>query len=69
MNFTYEVTDGSAPFFKFAGKLNPYWRIEEHLHIFTKERLYNLLHDLGLDVYKFALSDRYRYGMDLYCHV
>jgi len=69
MNFTYEVTDGSAPFSKFAGKLNPYWSIEEHLHIFTKERLYNLLHDLGLDVYKFALSDRYRYGMDLYCHV
>lgn len=44
---------------------NPYWVEIEHYHNFTRESLERLLASAGLDPLAYAVSERYRTGMEL----
>jgi 2-polyprenyl-3-methyl-5-hydroxy-6-metoxy-1,4-benzoquinol methylase len=44
---------------------NPYWRELEHYHNFGRERLFALLAECGLEPCHFAVSERYRAGMEV----
>jgi SAM-dependent methyltransferase len=47
-----------------AGK-NPYWAELEHLHVFGRERLYELLRELGFEPLRYSVSERYLAGMEV----
>ncbi len=49
-----------------AAKTNPYWTDLERHHLFTRERLIELLRDSGFEVADFALSTRHPAQMELY---
>jgi 2-polyprenyl-3-methyl-5-hydroxy-6-metoxy-1,4-benzoquinol methylase len=44
---------------------NPYWHELEHYHIFTRERLYQLLNETRFRPVDFAVSQRYISGMEV----
>ncbi len=44
---------------------NPYWGELEHYHNFDRERLYRLLREHGLEPQVYAISERYRIGMEV----
>lgn len=46
-------------------RANPYWSELEHYHNFGRARLERLLTDCGFDVVRYAVSERYRVGMEL----
>ena len=48
-----------------AQQANPYWGELEHYHCFTRARLYALLHECGFEPLHYAVSPRYRCGMDV----
>jgi SAM-dependent methyltransferase len=48
-----------------ANGTNPYWAELEHHHNFTRERLYLLLAEAGFAAVHYAVSDRWRFGMDV----
>ena len=45
--------------------MNPYWIEIEHYHNFTRSRLTDLLTDHGFAVESFAVSNRFRLGLDI----
>ena len=45
--------------------LNPYWGEIEHFHNFSRERLYSLIREVGLTPRRYAVSERYRFGMEV----
>ncbi len=45
--------------------INPYWGELEHYHNFDRERLYRLLGEHGLTPLIYAVSERYRIGMEV----
>lgn len=44
---------------------NPYWGEIEHYHNFSRARLSALLREFGFEVVHFAISERYRLGMEI----
>ena len=48
-----------------AQQANPYWGELEHYHCFSRARLYALLHECGFEPLHYAVSARYRCGMDV----
>jgi len=46
-------------------RANPYWSELEHYHNFGRARLERLLADCSFDVVRYAVSERYRVGMEL----
>jgi SAM-dependent methyltransferase len=48
-----------------ALKDNCYWVELEHFHCFSRARLYALLRELGFEPLHYAVSSRYRSGMDV----
>ena len=48
-----------------AQQANPYWGELEHYHCFSRARLYELLGDCGFEPVHYAVSARYRSGMDV----
>ncbi len=46
-------------------KTNPYWGELEHLHNFSRQRLYSLLNDEGFEAVGYAVSERYLAGMEV----
>ena len=48
-----------------AQQANPYWGELEHYHCFSRTRLYALLRDCGFEPLHYAVSPRYRCGMDV----
>lgn len=44
---------------------NPYWGEVEHYHNFSRRRLVQLLNDCGFELAEYAVSERYRLGMEL----
>ena len=48
-----------------AQQANPYWGELEHSHCFSRARLYALLEDCGFEPLHYAVSPRYRCGMDV----
>lgn len=44
---------------------NPYWGELEHYHCFSRPRLYALLRECGFEPLHYAVSPRYRCGMDV----
>lgn len=48
---------------------NPYWHEIEHFHCFTRKRLYALLEECGFVPMSYAVSERYRVGMEAICRV
>ncbi len=44
---------------------NPYWRELEHFHNFGRDRLCALLVECGLEPFHYAVSERYRAGMEV----
>jgi SAM-dependent methyltransferase len=54
----------SAEFHTSAGT-NPYWDEIEHFHNFGRARLYALLRECGFEPVSYAVSERYRLGMEI----
>lgn len=48
-----------------AQQANPYWGELEHYHCFSRARLYGLLQECGFEPLHYAVSPRYRCGMDV----
>lgn len=48
-----------------AQQANPYWFELEHYHCFSRARLYALLQECGFEPLHYAVSPRYRCGMDV----
>jgi len=48
-----------------AQQANPYWGELEHYHCFSRARLYALLHECGFEPLHYAVSSRFRCGMDV----
>ena len=48
-----------------AQQANPYWGEIEHYHCFSRGRLYALLRQHGFEPLHYAVSTRYRSGMDV----
>ena len=48
-----------------AKNANPYWLEIEHHHCFTRRRLYDLLAECGFTPISYAVSERYRMGMEI----
>ncbi len=48
-----------------AQQANPYWGELEHYHCFSRVRLYALLQECGFEPLHYAVSARYRCGMDV----
>jgi len=48
-----------------AQQANPYWGELEHYHCFSRARLYALLLECGFEPIHYAVSARYRCGMDV----
>jgi SAM-dependent methyltransferase len=48
-----------------ANDANPYWIEIEHFHNFTRRRLSSLLSDHGFKPIHYAVSERYRVGMEI----
>jgi 2-polyprenyl-3-methyl-5-hydroxy-6-metoxy-1,4-benzoquinol methylase len=48
-----------------AQNANPYWMEIEHFHNFSRGRLYALLEEHGFKPIHFAVSERYRAGMEI----
>ena len=48
-----------------AQQVNPYWGELEHYHCFSRARLYALLLECGFEPIHYAVSARYRCGMDV----
>lgn len=44
---------------------NPYWMEVEHYHNFSRERLCGLLEEVGFTFLQYAVSERYRVGMEI----
>lgn len=44
---------------------NPYWGELEHFHNFSRQRLYDLLAEHGFEPVHYAVSERYRIGMEV----
>ena len=49
-----------------AAQQNPYWGELEHHHNFGRRRLTAVLSELGFEVLRYAVSVRYRIGMELF---
>ncbi len=45
--------------------INPYWNEPEHYHNFTRERLFDLLKEVGFTPVHYGLNERYRLGMEV----
>lgn len=45
--------------------INPYWREIEHVHNFSKQRLYALLGETGFKPVRYGVSERYRACMEV----
>jgi SAM-dependent methyltransferase len=45
--------------------VNPYWDEIEHFHNFGRARLYKLLEEMRFAPFHFAISERYRVGMEV----
>jgi hypothetical protein len=58
----------SAQFLTSAGS-NPYWGEIEHYHNFGRARLYALLRECGFEPVNYAVSERYRLGMEVIARV
>ncbi len=52
-----------------ANNINPYYGELEHFHNFSKSRLYQLLESCGLEPVNYAVSERYRLGMEVLARV
>ena len=48
-----------------ANNANPYWGELEHFHNFSRQRLYALMKDMGFEALRYAVSERYRVGMEV----
>ena len=48
-----------------AQNLNPYWAEIEHYHNFGRTRLCRLLEEMGFQPVRYAISERYRAGMEI----
>lgn len=48
-----------------AQSANPYWWEIEHFHNFSRTRLYALLKETGFEPIHYAVSERYRMGMEI----
>jgi len=48
-----------------AQQANPYWGELEHYHCFSRARTYALLQECGFEPLHYAVSPRYRSGMDV----
>ena len=61
------MPNASAPLWHHwnATRDNPYWAVMEHYHNFTRERLYWALEQTGFKAIHYAISDRYRCGMEV----
>lgn len=44
---------------------NPYWGELEHFHNFSRQRLYHLFEEVGFAPLNYAISQRYRIGMEV----
>lgn len=58
-------TDSAAWRAMDAAEQNPYWHEIEHHHNFSRERLYALLRECGFEPVAYAISPRYRAGMEV----
>ncbi|WAC92919.1 class I SAM-dependent methyltransferase [Mycobacterium sp. Aquia_213] len=61
------MPNASAPLWRYlnASNQNAYWREIEHYHNFTRETLYAELEKAGFRPLHYAVSDRYRCGMEI----
>lgn len=61
------MPNAGAPLWGFltAINLNPYWQEIEHYHNFTREKLYAELQKAGFKPLQYAVSERYRCGMEI----
>jgi SAM-dependent methyltransferase len=59
--------NADSPAWRFAteAKANPYWSEIEHYHSFGRKRLEALLEECGFRAVHFAISERYRMGMEM----
>ena len=59
--------NSDAPIFRqlTISGINPYWGELEHFHNFSRARLYALLAESGFAPYRYAVSERYRAGMEI----
>jgi len=48
-----------------SNNANPYWAELEHYHNFGRKRLFELLQDVGFEVLRFGISERYRACMEV----
>lgn len=46
-------------------RANPYWAEIEHVHNFSRTRLYALLREMGFEPVRYGVSERYRAGMEV----
>lgn len=46
-------------------KINPFWGEMEHYHNFGRDRLYDLLREVGLEPVRYGVSKRYRVCMEV----
>jgi SAM-dependent methyltransferase len=65
------MPNASAPLWGFlnATNQNAYWREIEHYHNFTRESLYDELQKAGFRPLHYAVSDRYRCGMEVLAEI
>ncbi len=61
------MPNSDSPIFRqlTAAGTNPYWAEIEHLHNFGRAELYQLLAETGFTPYRYAVSERYRAGMEI----
>jgi 2-polyprenyl-3-methyl-5-hydroxy-6-metoxy-1,4-benzoquinol methylase len=61
------MPNASAPLWNYmnAINLNMYWREIEHYHNFTREKIYAELLKAGFKPLRYAVSERYRCGMEI----
>jgi hypothetical protein len=54
-----------APVWRLMGDPHPYWCEFQHYHNFSRWRLYKLLKECGFEPLEYAVSQRYRGGMEI----
>jgi SAM-dependent methyltransferase len=61
------MPNASAPLWAYLNAMNAnaYWREIEHYHNFSREKLYAELHRAGFEPVGYAVSERYRCGMEI----
>jgi len=61
------MPNAGAPLWGYLNALNAnaYWREIEHYHNFTREKIYAELQKVGFKPFQYAVSERYRCGMEI----